>query len=123
MSFAKRMQAVGTKLLNKFDESKTRLILVKPAGEPVWDDNLAEMVAQPSTEINLVGVTVAFSAGKINNTTIQNGDVMVIAANKEGLAISLQDKVKIDGVQWSIVDEPKTDYAGINIVYKIHCRK
>lgn len=123
MSFAKRMQAVGTKLLNKFDESKTRLILVKPAGEPVWDDNLAEMVAQPSTEINLVGVTVAFSAGQINNTTIQNGDVMVIAANKEGLAISLQDKVKIDGVQWSIVDEPKTDYTGINIVYKIHCRK
>lgn len=123
MSFARDMQTVASDLLNEFDESKTRLVLIKPAGEPIWDDTLAEMVAQPSTEINLVGVTVAFGAGQINNTTIQQGDVMVIATNQEGLEISLQDKIKIDGVQWSIKDTPIVNYTGVNIVYKIHCRK
>ena len=122
MGLAKRMQNTATRLLSKFDESNGRIVLIKVGGEPVWDPVSAEMVLPASTEIPLTGVTVAFSAAQVNGTTIQSGDVMCIV--KAGDAeITQQDKVKIDGVQWSIVDTPLVDYTGITICHKIHCRK
>ena len=122
MGLAKRMQNTATKLLSKFDESNSRIVLVKVGGEPVWDPVNAEMVLPASTEIPLTGVTVAFSAAQVNGTTIQSGDVMCIV--KAGDAeITHQDKVRIDGVQWSIVDTPLVDYTGLTICHKIHCRK
>ena len=122
MGLAKRMQNTATRLLSKFDESNGRIVLVKVGGEPVWDPVKAEMVLPASTEIPLTGVTVAFSAAQVNGTTIQSGDVMCIV--KAGDAeITQQDKVKIDGVQWSIVDTPLVDYTGLTICHKIHCRK
>ena len=122
MGLAKRMQSTATRLLSKFDESNGRIVLVKVGGEPVWDPVKAEMVLPASAEIPLTGVTVAFSAAQVNGTTIQSGDVMCIV--KAGDAeITQQDKVKIDGVQWSIVDTPLVDYTGLTICHKIHCRK
>ena len=122
MGLAKRMQSTATRLLSKFDESNGRIVLVKVGGEPVWDPVSAEMVLPASTEIPLTGVTVAFSAAQVNGATIQSGDVMCIV--KAGDAeITQQDKVKIDGVQWSIVDTPLVDYTGLTICHKIHCRK
>ena len=122
MGLAKRMQNTATRLLSKFDESNGRIVLVKVGGEPVWDPVKAEMVLPESAEIPLTGVTVAFSAAQVNGTTIQSGDVMCIV--KAGDAeITQQDKVKIDGVQWSIVDTPLVDYTGLTICHKIHCRK
>ena len=122
MGLAKRMQSTATRLLSKFDESNERIVLVKVGGEPVWDPVSAEMVLPASSEIPLTGVTVAFSAEHVNGTTIQSGDVMCIvkAGDEE---ITQQDKVKIDGVQWSIVDTPLVDYTGLTICHKIHCRK
>ena len=122
MSLAKRMQNTATRLLSKFDESNGRIVLVKVGGEPVWDPVKAEMVLPASAEIPLTGVTVAFSAAQVNGTTIQSGDVMCIVKTG-GSEITQQDKVKIDGVQWSIVDTPLVDYTGLTICHKIHCRK
>ena len=122
MSLAKRMQSTATRLLYKFDESNGRIVLVKVGGEPVWDPVSAEMVLPASTEIPLTGVTVAFSAAQVNGTTIQSGDVMCIVKACDA-EITQQDKVKIDGVQWSIVDTPLVDYTGLTICHKIHCRK
>ena len=122
MGLAKRMQNTATRLVSKFDESSGRIVLIKVGGEPVWDPVMAEMVLPASTEIPLTGVTVAFSAAQVNGTTIQQGDVMCIV--KAGDAeITQQDKVKIDGVQWSIVDTPLVDYTGLTICHKLHCRK
>ena len=125
MSFAKKMQGVATKLLNKFDESDgARLTLLKRGGEPVWDEILGEMVIQPDTSIKLDGVTVSFSSGLVNGTTIQTGDVRVIAsASDSSIVISEQDRVKIGDITWSIVGQPIVDYTGVTICHKIHCRK
>ena len=124
MGFASEMQEVATELLGEFDESSGRIVLVKMGGEPVWNETLGEMVIPASTDIPLTGVTVAFSAAQVNGTTIQQGDVMcVVKALDPSIGISLQDKVKIDGIQWSIVDTPLVDYTGITICHKIHCRK
>ena len=124
MGFASDMQEVANDLLGEFDESIGRIVLVKIGGEPVWNETLGEMVIPASTEIPLTGVTVAFSAAQVNGTTIQQGDVMCIAqALDPSIGISLQDKVKIDGIQWSIVDTPLVDYTGLTICHKIHCRK
>ena len=124
MGFAIEMQEVASDLLGEFDESNGRIVLVKMGGEPVWNETLGEMVIPASTDIPLTGVTVAFSAAQINGTTIQQGDVMcIVQALDPSIGISLQDKVKIGGVQWSIVDTPLVDYTGLTICHKIHCRK
>ena len=124
MGFASDMQDVASELLGEFDESNGRIVLVKVGGDPVWNESLGEMVIPASSDIPLTGVTVAFSAAQINGTTIQQGDVMCIAqALDSSIGISLQDKVKIGGVQWSIVDTPLVDYTGLTICHKIHCRK
>ena len=124
MGFASDMQEVANDLLGEFDESNGRIVLVKVGGEPVWNETLGEMVIPASTDIPLIGVTVAFSAAQINGTTIQQGDVMCIVQTLDtSICISLQDKVKIGGVQWSIVDTPLVDYTGLTICHKIHCRK
>jgi len=124
MGLASEMQDVANDLLGEFDESNGRIVLVKVGGEPVWSESLGEMVIPASLDITLRGVTVAFSAAQINGTTIQQGDVMcIVQALNPSVGISLQDKVKIGGVQWSIVDTPLVDYTGLTICHKIHCRK
>ena len=124
MSFSSEMQDVANDLLGEFDESSGRIVLVKMGGEPVWNETLGEMVIPASTDIPLTGVTVAFSAAQVNGTTIQQGDVMcIVQALDPSIGINLQDKVKIDGIQWSIVDTPLVDYTGLTICHKIHCRK
>lgn len=124
MGFASEMQEVANDLLGEFDESNGRIVLVKVGGDPVWNETLGEMVIPASTEIPLTGVTVAFSTAQVNGTTIQQGDVMcIVQALAPSIGISLQDKVKISGIQWSIVDTPLVDYTGLTICHKIHCRK
>ena len=124
MGFAGDMQEVANDLLGEFDESNGRIVLVKVGGDPVWNETLGETVIPASTDIPLTGVTVAFSSSQVNGTTIQQGDVMcVVQALDPSIGISLQDKVKIDGIQWSIVDTPLVDYTGLTICHKIHCRK
>ena len=124
MGFASDMQEVASELLGEFDESNGRIVLVKAGGDPVWSETLGEMVIPASSDIPLRGVTVAFSAAQVNGTTIQQGDVMcIVQALDPSIGVSLQDKVKIGGVQWSIVDTPLVDYTGLTICHKIHCRK
>ena len=124
MGLAKRMQNTATRLLSKFDESNGRIVLIKVGGEPVWDPVSAEMVLPASTEIPMVGVTVAFKEEQVNGTTIQSGDVMcMLESSDPSITVNQQDKVEIDGVQWSIVDTPLVDYTGITICHKLHCRK
>ena len=124
MGFASDMQDVASELLGEFDESNGRIVLVKVGGDPVWNETLGEMVIPEPADKPLTGVTVAFSAAQINGTTIQQGDVMcIVQALDPSIGISLQDKVKIGGIQWSIVDTPLVDYTGLTICHKIHCRK
>ena len=124
MGLAKRMQNTATRLLSKFDESNGRIVLVKVGGEPAWDPVSAEMVLPASTEIPMIGVTISFKEDQVNGTTIQSGDVMcMLESSDPSIIVSQQDKVKIDGVQWSIVDTTLVDYTGLTICHKIHCRK
>lgn len=123
MSFAKRMQGVATKLLTKYDESPSddRRIKLVRKGVPAWDDDAGEVLPGADEIIDLVGVTVPFSAGLINGTTIQAGDVQAIVTS--ATAPTTADKLQIDGVEWSIVDRPLVEYTSTTICYKIHARR
>lgn len=124
MSFAKRMQKnVATKLLTKYDESPSdeRRIKLVRKGVPAWDDDAGEVLPGVDEIIDLVGVTVPFSAGLVNGTTIQAGDVQAIVTS--ATEPTTADKLQIDGVEWSIVDRPLVDYTGVSICYKIHARR
>ena len=122
MSFAKRMQGVATKLLTKYDEapSGNRRIKLVRKGVPAWDDDAGEVLPGVDEVIDLVGVTVPFSAGLVNGTTIQAGDVQAIVTS--ATAPTTADKLQIDGVEWSIVDRPLVEYTVVSICYKIHAR-
>lgn len=123
MGVAARMQKTAAKLLTKFDESDSnnRRIKLVRKGVPVWDEAAGEVLPGVDTTVDLVGVTVPFSAGLIDGTTIQSGDVQAIVTSAE--APKPDDKLLIDGVQWSIVGQPLVQYTGVAIVYKIHARK
>ena len=120
MGFAARMQKVAKKLLTKFDESDGRIQLLNK-GAPTWDESLGEYVPGVDELINLVGVTVPFNLALVDGTTIQAGDVQVIVTSDT--QISIDDKLIIDGVQYSIVREPLAQYTGVAIVYKAQCRR
>ena len=117
------MQGVATKLLTKFDESPSddRRIKLVRKGTPVWDDTAGEVLPGLPEVIDLVGVTVPFSAGLVNGTTIQAGDVQAIVTS--ATAPTTADKLQIDGVEWSIVDMPLVEYTSTAICYKIHARR
>ena len=120
MGLASRMQKTATRLLDKFDESDGRIKLIRK-GVPIWDNDAGEFLPGIDTTIDLVGITVNFEDSEINNTTILSGDVKVIVTSND--PIKLNDKLLIDGVEWSVVSEPKSNYTGIPICYMVQARK
>ena len=120
MGLAVRMQKTATRLLDKFDESDGRIKLVRK-GIPTWDNDAGEFLHGTDTLIDLVGVTANYSESEINNTTVLSGDIMVVVTSSE--QIKLSDKLQIDGVEWSVVSEPKSNYCGIPICYAVQARK
>ena len=120
MGLAARMQKTATRLLDKFDESDGRIKLVRK-GIQTWDNDAGEFLPGADTTIDLVGVTVNFEDSEINNTTILAGDVKVVVTSNE--PIKLNDKLLIDGIEWSVVSEPKSNYCGIPICYAVQARR
>ncbi len=101
-AFSKKMQGVATRLLGKYGSTVT---LVR-AGSKVWDEDLGEYVQQPDTQIPLTSVPVPVKLGLVNGTTIQAGDMTVIA--DYSVLPTQEDKVDFNGARWSVVGvEPK----------------
>ena len=128
MSFATKMQSVNNRLCARFDERKgnNRLAILKQ-GDQVWDEIEAEYITGPDTKYFLEGVQINTLAGMVNGTTIQQGDMQVIASTKlvdESEAPityvpAVNDKMLIDGVQWSIVDTPHVNFTGDNTIVSL----
>lgn len=115
--FSRKMQGVATRLLGKYGSTA---LLVK-AGGKVWDSVAGEFVFSDPTTHPLTGVPVPVESSLINGTTIQAGDITVIADYQ--LEPSMEDKVVIGGVQLSIVAvEPKLLNDDV-VAYFIRCRK
>ena len=120
MGLAARMQKTATRLLDKFDESNGRIKLIRK-GVPIWDNDAGEFLPGVYATIDLVGVTVDYTDSEINNTTIIAGDVKVIVTS--AIEVKMTDKLQIEGIEWSIVAEPKTQYTGTVICYILQARK
>lgn len=122
MSFAKRMQGVADRLLDKFDE-RTQKIQLKRNSSAVWDEDLAEDVITDGAILDLTGVAVPYVQGLIDGTTIQNGDIkLTITKDVEPNA---QDKVILDGVEYSIISITPFAYTGkdLTIAYALQLRR
>ena len=118
MSLAKRMQKTASRLLDKFDESSGRIVLVSIKSE--WDDSLGEMVETESRS-NLVGVTTGYNLPDIDGEAIQSGDIRCVV--KFDTAPQSSDKVEFDGNQWSIVSVKENNYTGVVINYEMQLRR
>jgi len=134
MSFSKKMQGVNNRLCDKFDErtGNDRLAILKQ-GDRVWDEIEAEYVIGADTKYFLTGVQINTLAGMVNGTTIQQGDMSITASTivKDeseviiDYAPAVNDKMLIDGVQWSIVDAPHVNFTGNSTIvsFKMQVRK
>jgi hypothetical protein len=134
MSFSKKMQGVNNRLLAKFDErtGNDRLAILKQ-GERVWNPTTAEYDIGEDTKYFLAGVQINTLAGMVNGTTIQQGDMSITAStivkDESGVVIdyvpAVNDKMLIDGVQWSIVDTPHVNFTGNDLIvsFKMQVRK
>lgn len=124
MSFATDMQKLATDLLTEFDERSDadKLMLIKK-GAKAWDPVLGEEVFAADTEIPLTGVAVPYSASLINNTTIQQGDILLTITN--AVEVTTADKVRVDGVELSVVSSNPVAYTGkdLTIAYKVQLRR
>jgi hypothetical protein len=134
MSFAEKMQAVATKLLNKFDErvGDDRLAILKQ-GSVVWNPVTAENDIGPDVKYFLTGVQKNDMAGLVDGTTVLQGDMMLtvstVIVDESEIVIDYTprnaDKMLIDGEEWSIVNTPHSNYTGnaLTVVFKIQVRK
>jgi hypothetical protein len=122
MSFAKKMGGVADRLLSKYDERTTKVKLLR-AGARVWDDTLAEYIFSPPTEHDLTGVASSYSQAMINGTTIQADDIRFVSTRAE--KPTQDDKVVLDGTQYSIVSIKPYAYTGedLTIAYEMQLRK
>ena len=123
MSFAIKMQGIADKLLNKFDERESgNKIQLQKLSEAVFDELLAEMVVPKRPLVDLIGVAVPYSQGLVDGNTIQSGDIkLTVTSDVEPLA---QDKVIVDGVEYSIISIAPYAYTGKDktIAYAIQIR-
>jgi hypothetical protein len=115
--FSKKMQGVATRLLDKYGSTVT---LVR-AGSKVWDETLGEYVQQPDTQIPLTAVPVPISAGLVNGSTIQSGD-MVVKADYSVLP-KMEDKVNFASEQWSVVGIERKQVNDDIVAWFIQVRK
>lgn len=124
MSFANKMQGVANKLLTKFDERPVngKIQLIKNS-TAVWDPVLAEDVITEGEALDLTGVAVPYSQSMIDGTTIQSGDIKLTITN--GVEPEQQDKILLDGVQYSIITIQPFAYTGedLTIAYAIQIRR
>ena len=128
MSFAKKMKGVNNRLCAKFDERSgdDRLAILKQ-GDQVWDEIEAEYITGPDTKYFLEGVQINTLAGMVNGTTIQQGDMSITAStivkDESDVVIdyvpAVNDKMLIDGVQWSIVDTPHVNFTGNDLIVSL----
>ena len=124
MSFATDMQQVATELLTEFDERPVGAkIQLQKNSVAVWDPALAEDVITKGALVNLTGVAVPYSQGLVDGTVIQSGDIkLTVTMDSEPLA---QDKVILDGVEYSIISIKPFSYTGkgLTIAYSIQIRR
>jgi hypothetical protein len=121
MSFASDMAGVATDLLNEFDE-RTNKILLKKNSVAVWDSEIAENVITEGATVELTGVATPYDQAMVDGNTIQTGDIKLTITNS--VEPSAQDKIEVDGVEYSIVAITPFAYTGKNktIAYAVHIR-
>lgn len=133
--FAEKMRdKVATKLLTKFDgrSGGDRMALLRP-GTKVWNPTTGEYEIGPDTKYWLTGVERTNLMGMVDGTTIQQGDELITASvvvldeteTQVDIVPKVDDKIILDGVQWSVVDAPHINYSGntLIIAYKMQVRK
>jgi hypothetical protein len=102
-------------------------------GEQVWNASIGEYEIGPDVKYFLSGVERTNLNGLANGTTIQQGDELITASinivdesgDKVDYVPKVNDKMIIDGVNWSIIDTPHINYTGNDLIiaYKMQVRK
>lgn len=122
MPLAARMQKVADRLLIKYDERVTKIVLVQQSAK-VWNATTAEYEFQSDVPVDVTGVAVPYIDSLVDGTTIQAGDIKLTITR--AIKPTLKDKVILDGVEYSIVSVTPYQYTGaeLNIAFAVQLRK
>jgi primase-polymerase (primpol)-like protein len=98
-----------------------KIKIVRP-GAKTWNPTLGAYEFGPPSEIPVTGVTVPYATNLINGTTIQASDVRLVITND--VEPLMDDKVLVDGKQYSVVRPEPASYTGaeLSVVYKAQLR-
>ena len=118
------MQSTATRLLSQFDErTSSEKITLKKAGVSSYNEDTRETEFSDPQLILLTGVATSYDLSMINGTTIQQGDLRIVITNAQ--EPSQEDKILLDGFEWSIVSVTPSAYTGLDksIAYTVQIRK
>jgi len=122
MAFYDQMQGVADKLLTDFNQGVIELVQITPGSGPAHNPGPSTTTTTP-----LKG-TARAAKGSIllaPGSLVKIGDLKVVAKVAKGLARapSTGDKIKVDGVTYSIIRFDPTPPAGVTVAWIFYVRR
>ena len=115
MSFYDDMATVATDLITEFGTA----IVIQSSVDTF--NAVTGINSSTTTENSTKGIQQSFKSSLIDGVRIQNGDKMYVLNNS--YSPSMNDKLKVGSVYWSIVNIRESNPAGTALVYFVQVRK
>lgn len=118
MSIYDELKNVASEVLKDFKQSEISLVQLTPGSGPADDPGIPTTTI---TELDAVARGVSFKY--VQNGLAVASDIQVTAAVLEGVTPSVNDFVRIDGIDHKIIQDISTPAAGTRCVWKFVVRK
>jgi len=112
-----RAAATAERMITHFGGGESGAQLIRPAGEPVFNEITEEMDIPASTTDNVNAVKSKAEDGLVDGTVIEENMSVFLLDNN--VVPSQDDKLKIDGLEHSIVRIIEIKPADIVVFYKL----
>lgn len=109
------LKSTAERLIENFGKSAT---LIQPA-EPDSDADPWDPVGDSKSTITLV--ETGYSLTNRNETLVQSGDKIWLVSTA-GEDVELEDKIKLDSREYSLVDVQPLNPGGTTLLFEVHAR-
>ncbi len=128
MDFYKDLQAVASDVLSTFRQGDIKLVKFEPV--EVLDENGVVIPPSPdqpaeTEEVlhDLKGTVRGVSFKYLSSSFVTATDLEVTTAVLDGVEVSVNDLIEIDGVRYNIVEDVSVPAAGVRVAWKFIVRK
>ena len=118
MTFYSDMQKVASSVMSDFKQGTVKLVKIAAGTGPAYDPGTPIRV-EHDLDATVSGISFQYQQEGFSTST----DLQVIAAVLDGITPTLNDFVKIDGIEHKIVRDLTVPSAGTKVVWKFIVRK